>query len=81
MVFGELTIFRPLRNINTTLGPVINHRLQSTRPRTPHKNFKKRVYAHALLQRLARSLHPLYALPGVHPNPAHPRHSRAARWI
>ena len=27
MVVGELTIFCPLRNINTTLGPVMNHRL------------------------------------------------------
>jgi hypothetical protein len=25
MALGELTIFRPLRNINATLGPVTNH--------------------------------------------------------
>jgi hypothetical protein len=36
MALGELTIFRPLRNINATLGAVINHGPRMTKDPEHH---------------------------------------------
>jgi len=57
------------------------HGLGYQRPWTPHKNFKKRVHAHALIQRLVCLLHRPRTSPGIHPKLAPPRPNRAARWI
>jgi hypothetical protein len=57
MAIGELTIFRPLRTIHSTLNRHRTPGFNYPKPRTHHKNFKNRVTLmlalNALLSRLA----------------------------